>query len=105
MYGPLVLAAKHEEAPRDRWYGDTGPFEHRERGSGPRPNPELPGAKGKVDDPASWIRAGNQPLTFEAAGDSGTQALVPINDIVHERYDVYWKVTPTGGDGPRTSTT
>lgn len=105
MYGPLVLAAKHEEAPKDRWYGDTGPFEHRERGSGPRAIPELPGAKGKVDDPTSWIRAGNQPLTFEAAGDSGTQPLVPINDVVHERYDVYWKVTPTGGDRPRTSTT
>jgi len=103
MYGPLVLAAKHEEAPRDRWYGDTGPFEHRERGSGPRPIPELPGAKGKADDPASWVRAGNLPLTFDAAGEAGTQTLVPINDIVHERYDVYWKITPTG-ERPRTST-
>ncbi|HWC19648.1 MAG TPA: glycoside hydrolase family 127 protein [Terriglobales bacterium] len=105
MYGPLVLAARHEEAPRDRWYGDTGPFEHRQRGSGPPPIPELPSAKGKVEDPSSWVRsAGNQKLAFEAAADSGTVALVPINEIVHERYDVYWKVAPAGGERPRTST-
>jgi len=106
MYGPLVLAARHEEAPKDRWYGDTGPFEHRQRGSGPPPIPELPSAKGKVEDPSSWVRtASNQKLTFEAAGESGTATLVPMNEIVHERYDVYWKVTPAGGERPRTATT
>jgi len=106
MYGPLVLAARHEEAPRDRWYGDTGPFEHRQRGSGPPPIPELPGVMGKVEDPSSWVRsAGKEKLTFDAAGESGTTTLVPMNEIVHERYDVYWKVKPTGGESPRTSST
>ena len=95
MYGPLMLAAKREEAPRERWYGDTGPFERRPRGSGPPPQPQLPAASGKVEDVKSWVQAANgQPLTFQAAGESQTATLVPINQIVHERYDVYWKIAP-----------
>jgi len=105
MYGPLLLAARHEEAPHDRWYGDTGPFERRPRGSGPPTPPPLPGAVGKVEDVTSWVQtAGNQPLTFQAAGESQTATLVPINQILHERYDVYWKVTPKR-EAPRSSST
>jgi uncharacterized protein len=104
MYGPLLLAARHEEAPRDRWYRDTGPFERRPRGSGPPSPPPLPAAVGKIEDVTSWVQtAGNQPLTFQAAGESQTATLVPINQILHERYDVYWKVAPKR-EAPRTST-
>jgi uncharacterized protein len=106
MYGPLLLAARHDEAPKDRWYGDTGPFERRPRGSGPPTPPPLPGAVGKVEDVTSWVQtAGNQPLTFQAAGESQTTTLVPINQIVHERYDVYWKVTRKGAEATRNSST
>lgn len=94
MYGPLVLAARHEEAPRDRWYGDEGPFDHRPAGSPPPPPPALPGAKGKVDDVTTWVTVADQPLAFRAAGDSGSVTLVPMNEILHQRYDVYWKVGP-----------
>jgi uncharacterized protein len=103
MYGPLLLAARREEAPRDRWYGEMGPFQH-PRGS--EAAPPLPVAAGKIEEIASWVRtAGNQPLTFQAAGESGAVPLVPINQIVHEHYDVYWKVTPKSTENSRASAT
>jgi hypothetical protein len=93
MYGPLVLAARHEEAPKDRWYGDTGPFERRAPGT---PPPPLPGADGKVEDAGTWIEpaGGTDAHLFKAKGQAGEVALVPVNSILHERYDVYWKLTP-----------
>ncbi len=92
MYGPLVLAARHEEVPRDRWYGNIGPFERRGPGFVP---PPMPGATGKLDDATTWVEpAGNEPLTFRTTGAATPATLVPMNQIVHERYDVYWKVTP-----------
>jgi hypothetical protein len=93
MYGPLVLAAKHEEAPRDRWYGEMGPFYEKGHDAEHPPMPQLPVASGKVEDVSSWVTsAGNQPLIFKAERGSETVTLVPINEIVHERYDVYWKL-------------
>ena len=93
MYGPLLLAAKFEEAPKDKWYGETGPFERREFGA---PPPPLPGTKGKLEDATTWVEpaGGQDALTFRAKSDSGDVALVPINAILHEKYDVYWKLTP-----------
>ena len=92
MYGPLVLAARHDEAPRERWYGELGPFDPRPRDSERMPPPQLPMAIGKIDDVASWVQAGSQPLIFRAARESETVTLVPISNIVHEKYDVYWKI-------------
>src|SRR5579864_349211 len=94
MYGPLVLAARGEETPRDRWYGNTGPFERRAPGAPPPAPAQMPESVGKLDDPGTWMEpAPNAPLTFRATGK--TQAtFVPVNQIVHERYDVYWKVSP-----------
>ena len=102
MYGPLLLAARREEAPRDCWYGEMGPFQH-PRGS---EQPPLPVAAGKIEDISSWVRTvGNQPLSFQAAGESSAVPLVPINQIVHEHYDVYWKVTPKSTESPHRSAT
>ena len=93
MYGPFVLAARHEAAPRDRWYGDLGPFDHRPASSPEPPPPQLPLAHGRVDDITSWISPGDlQSLVFHGAGESGAATLVPMSEIVHERYDIYWKV-------------
>jgi DUF1680 family protein len=100
MFGPLVLAARHENSPQDHWYGDAGTF-GRERGAAP---PPLPAANGKIEDSATWIEpVPNQTLSFRTTGQSAQAQLVPINQIVHERYDVYWKVTsppqPRAGRG------
>ncbi len=98
MYGPLVLAAKHEEVPRERWYGNTGPFERRAPGT---PPPQMPAATGKVDDATTWVEPdANDPLRFRTTGQATQATLVPINQIVHERYDVYWKVTPPAPQFP-----
>ncbi len=98
MYGPLVLAAKHAEVPRERWYGNTGPFERRAPGT---PPPQMPAATGKVDDATTWIEPdGNEMLRFRTTGQATQATLVPINQIVHERYDVYWKVTPPAPQFP-----
>src|SRR5215469_6503261 len=95
MYGPLVLAAKHEDVPRERWYGSTGPFERRAPGTAP---PQMPTASGKLDESQTWIEpGGNAPLTFKTTSQATQATLVPINQIVHEHYDVYWKVTPPPG--------
>src|SRR5262249_27126169 len=102
MFGPLLLAARRDEAPHDRWYGEMGPFQ-RPRGT---EQPPLPVAAGKVEEIASWVRpAANQPVSFQAAGESGTVPLVPINQIVHEHYDVYWKVAPKRTESSRGSAT
>jgi DUF1680 family protein len=92
MYGPLVLAAKQDEVPRERWYGALGPFDRRAPGV---PPPPMPAATGKLDDPGTWLEpVPNEPLMFRASGKTIPSPLVPLMEIVHERYDVYWKVTP-----------
>jgi DUF1680 family protein len=96
MYGPLVLAVKREEMPRENWYGAI---------AGRRaPDAQMPAATGKVDDATTWVEpGGNEPLRFRAKGEATQATLVPISEIVHERYDVYWKVTPPAPalPGPR----
>jgi DUF1680 family protein len=90
MYGPLVLAARHEETPKESWYGSSAP--RRTPGATP---PTMPAATAKLDDSVSWIEpVPNQALSFRTVGQATQGTLVPVNQIVHERYDVYWKVSP-----------
>ena len=42
---------------------------------------------------AAWIEPDSkQPLTFHAVGQPQSLTLVPLNQVIHERYAVYWKV-------------
>ena len=42
---------------------------------------------------ASWIEPDTKrPLTFHAVGQPQPVTLVPLNQLIHERYAVYWKV-------------
>jgi hypothetical protein len=84
MYGPLVLAARFEEEPQDKWYRHFAAQEKQE----PAPMLQL---KGKVDDPASWLE-GNGKLTFRTAAQNQSVSFVPLSSIVHERYSVYHEV-------------
>ena len=85
MYGPLVLAARFEEEPREKWYRHFRAEEKQE------PGPALQ-FKGKLDDPASWLEPAGGKLTFRAASQNQTVAFVPLSSIVHERYSVYHEI-------------
>lgn len=85
MYGPLVLAARFEEMPREKWYR---PFRDDEK---EKQAPALQ-ITGKLDDPASWLEP-NGKLSFRTVGQGQESTLVPLYRIVHERYSMYHKVT------------
>lgn len=103
MYGPLVLAARlgTEDLTNSMIYGDSGPrgwgdaypmpkvdmkpFPHRENGKwvqGPPPDPN-----------AVWFEQAEAtreyPLVFRTKGRGLKHTLVPLNQIMDERYSVY----------------
>lgn len=87
MYGPLVLAGRFEPVTREMVYSGYGP---------------KSGTQSKVPDiaanpmhPTAWIEpSAKQPLTFQAVGQSQAISLVPLYQVIQERYAVYWKVKP-----------
>jgi hypothetical protein len=84
MYGPLVLAGRFDAVNKDQSYGTYGP-----RGT----QGKVPDLVAKSFDVASCIEPDpKQPLTFRAVGQSEPINLAPLNQIIHERYAVYWKV-------------
>jgi hypothetical protein len=43
--------------------------------------------------PAAWIEPDPaQRLTFHTVGQPQLLTFIPLNQIIHERYAVYWKV-------------
>ena len=85
MYGPLVLAARFEEEPREKWYRHFAAEEKQE----PAPTLQF---KAKLSDPASWLEPASGKLTFRAASQNQAVAFVPLSSIVHERYSVYHEI-------------
>ncbi len=85
MYGPLVLAARFEEEPKEDWYR---PFRAEEK-MAPRPTLQF---GGKVDDPATWLEPTEGKLAFKAKAADQSVPFVPLSGIVHERYSVYNEV-------------
>jgi len=88
MYGPLVMAARFEEEPREKWYRHFTASEKQEAA------PTLQ-FKGKLGDPSSWLEPSGNKLAFRAAGQTQTATFVPLSSIVHERYAVYHEVKET----------
>jgi uncharacterized protein len=84
MYGPLVLAGRFDTVTKEMTYGDYEP---------------KPADQKKVADivadptrPASWIEPdATQPLVFHTLGEQPV-TMVPLYQVIHERYAVYWKV-------------
>jgi DUF1680 family protein len=96
MYGPLVMAAKFKEEPRDNWYRHFTADEKQE----PAPTQQF---KGKIEDPASWLEPTGEKLTFRTVAQTHSATFSPLSSIVHERYSVYHEVEETtqltsGGD-------
>jgi len=70
---------------KDMSYGDYEP----KRGS-PRGVPVIVADARK---PTAWIEPdARQPLVFRGVGQSEALTLVPLFQVIHERYAVYWKV-------------
>jgi len=85
MYGPLVLAARFDPVSKNMMYGDYQPKAN-----------DLYKVPDIVADPATptaWVEPdAKEPLLFHAVGQSQPLTLSPLNEIIHERYAVYWKV-------------
>jgi DUF1680 family protein len=88
MYGPLVMAARFAEEPREKWYRHFAADEKQEGA------PTLQ-FKGKLGDPSSWLEPSGNKLTFRTSGQTQPATFVPLSSIVHERYAVYNEVKET----------
>jgi DUF1680 family protein len=84
-YGPLVLAARFEEEPRESWYRNFTADEKQEAA------PSLH-IQGKRDDPSSWLEPMGGELIFRTRGQTQGVTFIPLSRIVHERYSVYLEV-------------
>ena len=107
LYGPLVLAGDlgGEGLTEELMYGINAPSMYRPpRGNPPAGAParaarpmapaiEIPAFEAAGTDPASWIKAGDAPLTFHTVGQKRDVTLVPLNSVFEKRYAVYWKVS------------
>src|SRR5215469_994835 len=85
MYGPLVLAGRFDQVSKEMLYGDYEP----------KPGDQAKGPEIVADasKPTAWVEPdGKQPLTFRADGQSQELNLVPLYQIIDNRYAVYWKV-------------
>lgn len=85
MYGPLVLAGRFDQVSKEMLYGDYEPK--------PSDQAKVPEIVADASKPTAWVEPdGKQPLTFRADGQSEELNLVPLYQIIDNRYAVYWKV-------------
>jgi len=85
MYGPLVLAGRFEAVGKDMLYGEYGPKDNAQT--------KVPDIVADPDKPTAWVEPDpKQPLTFHAVGQSQPLTMVPLYQVIQERYAVYWKV-------------
>jgi uncharacterized protein len=86
MYGPLVLAGKFEEVPKEMSYGTYGPKAGTQQ--------KVPNVVADENNPTAWIEPdATQPLAFRAVGQAQPFSLVPLYRVIHNRYAVYWNVS------------
>jgi len=85
MYGPLVLAGRFDAVSKEMLYGDYEPK--------PTDQHKVPDIVADANKPTAWVEADSkQPLTFRALGQSQDMTLVPLYQVINDRYAVYWKV-------------
>jgi DUF1680 family protein len=93
MYGPLVLAVRlgYEDLTNAMIYGDNGPFGSDDGYPMPVVNLHLDDSKSPAD--AIWFERAEStsrfPLSFRTKGRGPIHTLVPLNQILDERYSVY----------------
>lgn len=85
MYGPIVLAGRFDAVSKEMLYGDYEPK--------PTDQRKVPDIIADANQPTAWVEADSrQPLTFRALGQSQDMTLVPLYQVINDRYAVYWKV-------------
>ncbi len=90
MFGPLVLAGElgREGMPENLYVSNNKQY------SGD-PVPAVPVLVTDSTDPASWVKlVSGKPLRFRTqnAGKPGDVSLIPLHQLHHQRYTVYWKL-------------
>ena len=94
MYGPLVLAGElgRKDMPKNLLVGNNKQY------SGD-PVPTVPVLVTDLPDVALWVkRTDDKALKFRTqnAGKPADVSLIPLHEMHHQRYTVYWKLlTPT----------
>jgi len=84
MYGPLVLAGKLDEVTPKMMFGDYGP-----KGN----VPTVPDIQTKKGDVAEWVVPEDEKaMKFKATAQTKEIELVPLNQVLQNKYVVYWKV-------------
>jgi DUF1680 family protein len=85
MYGPLVLAGRFDTVSKDLLYGE---YEAKNN-----PPAKVPDIVADPDQPTAWVEPDpKRALAFRAVGQSQSLTLVPLYQVIQERYAVYWKV-------------
>jgi DUF1680 family protein len=83
MYGPLLLAGRFDAVTKEMSVGDYEPK------PGDFKTPEIVADPHK---PTAWLeRDAKQSLTFHSVGQTQALTLVPLYQVIHNRYAVYWK--------------
>jgi DUF1680 family protein len=93
MYGPIVLAGE---------FGTKGvpvPAEaHDQNQFNKVANPEIPVLSTGNEDASAWLKpVSGAPLTFKTVGvgKPNDATMIPLYEVRHERYTVYWKMGTT----------
>ena len=85
MYGPLVLAGRFDPVSKDLSFVGYGP----KRGE----QSTVPDILADSSHPLSWVEPDpKHPLAFHTVGQPQSISMIPLNQVIHERYAVYWKV-------------
>lgn len=87
MYGPLVLAAEmgKDGLTPEIIHGDYGPDDKKFQGY------PMPEATTAANSPAGWLEK-TEGLRFQTVGQSKQTSLIPLYQLLDQRYSVYWKV-------------
>jgi hypothetical protein len=81
----LVLAGRFEAVSNDMLYGDLVPRKNAEI--------KVPDIIAEPGKPTAWIEPDpKQALLFRSIGQPEPVTLVPLYQVIKERYAVYWKV-------------
>ena len=94
MYGPLVLAGElgREGMPDSDCTGNNVAHANNKA-------PLVPVLVGASKDPSAWLkRDPGEPLRFRTVGVGKPTdvSLIPLANLHHQRYTVYWKIIPIG---------